>query len=945
MSHMSSVNPFLAHPSALREMSAEGRDSLMQPVEEVAQPEPQAPLPVVEEQLEGPSEPMVPEEDVPEPLEQQAANPIVSDATRDAILVMKKGWVNDAPLPEAAPSVSSREWRNRAAKTEAKRFITPGKTYKDIDVAGIWGHVLRAEGGYANNPDDPGGETKFGISKRSYPDLDIANITADDAQQIFKKDFFDKVGGDVLLKINPGLAAHVADMAFNAGPRAAIRLMYDAAGLPRESQITPELIDRLNDSEEIIKNYSVARLKYYSSLGNAPTFIRGWTNRVNQLNKALGVKSGLNGAYKAARALDVDTLVQTSFGTIRNSTPVFAELTETEREYLKNSNLMLSPGYVPRKGGALINDNKRSSLGEVFKATYDDHFFLNTIDGLESLMNNAAYRASEENRKALGDKFDKSLLEKMTFGLYGGVTNLKEWEAEVKKFKAENPGIKLPYESVADVYARAHVVAKQIEKRYQDVNSGSFTSSLSDAIAKAAHVALGYLPAHITASFSDRAEAALNLIPMGGFAGQGIKGLAKGAAVVMGGVGATQTAVQPTRSEIGLDSGFQQGATQAVVAGAGYAALAGLGQLIGKVWKSSPKVAAETTDKIADTLETALKQEIPDETRQHLLREVDDLRSFAEMHKKNPYGSDYQAKAKFEKNLGNALDDMAHNRPVRLMDDQPTKYVPTPKEYTKAMNKVFDGDPDFEGKDLFNKAIKEWNTFKRESIKQQVFDSADDIPYSTVPVTKQGALGPEVLEFPTREDAVKFLDSPDGKAIGELADAQITKGPNGFYFAKAADMEPENALSGRMYGDDAVDVQVGDVRGKAFKDSPDVAVAQQFPEYSRIKELGDVADEAVPKYPKHAQEYEVDDFLQSWTEAGKVKIKGLDDSYEAAIKQLDAYNTKLSLTQADGTPPRLSLDEGLDLDTETFQTVDEILKGFKEEKSAIQQIFTCMTGV
>ena len=39
--------------------------------------------------------------------------------------------------------------------------------------------VLHHEGGYVNDPDDPGGETNFGIAKRSHPDVDIANLTKD----------------------------------------------------------------------------------------------------------------------------------------------------------------------------------------------------------------------------------------------------------------------------------------------------------------------------------------------------------------------------------------------------------------------------------------------------------------------------------------------------------------------------------------------------------------------------------------------------------------------------------------------------------------------------------------------------------------------------------------------------------------------------------------------
>ena len=47
--------------------------------------------------------------------------------------------------------------------------------------------VLHHEGGYVNDPDDPGGETNFGIAKRSHPDVDIANLTKDGATILLTK--------------------------------------------------------------------------------------------------------------------------------------------------------------------------------------------------------------------------------------------------------------------------------------------------------------------------------------------------------------------------------------------------------------------------------------------------------------------------------------------------------------------------------------------------------------------------------------------------------------------------------------------------------------------------------------------------------------------------------------------------------------------------------------
>ena len=50
--------------------------------------------------------------------------------------------------------------------------------------------ILEIEGGYVNDPDDPGRETNFGISKNSYPDLDIAALTPEEAKEIYYRDFY-----------------------------------------------------------------------------------------------------------------------------------------------------------------------------------------------------------------------------------------------------------------------------------------------------------------------------------------------------------------------------------------------------------------------------------------------------------------------------------------------------------------------------------------------------------------------------------------------------------------------------------------------------------------------------------------------------------------------------------------------------------------------------------
>lgn len=56
------------------------------------------------------------------------------------------------------------------------------------------GITLNFEGGYTNDSLDPGGETNFGITRRSYPDIDIKNLTREQASAIYKRDYWDQGG-------------------------------------------------------------------------------------------------------------------------------------------------------------------------------------------------------------------------------------------------------------------------------------------------------------------------------------------------------------------------------------------------------------------------------------------------------------------------------------------------------------------------------------------------------------------------------------------------------------------------------------------------------------------------------------------------------------------------------------------------------------------------------
>jgi lysozyme family protein len=85
--------------------------------------------------------------------------------------------------------------------------------------------LLRDEGSYVDNPADPGGETKFGISRREYPDLDIAALTRPAAIAIYYRDWWQRYRYSEL----PGpIAAKLFDLAVNIGPDHAVRCLQRA---------------------------------------------------------------------------------------------------------------------------------------------------------------------------------------------------------------------------------------------------------------------------------------------------------------------------------------------------------------------------------------------------------------------------------------------------------------------------------------------------------------------------------------------------------------------------------------------------------------------------------------------------------------------------------------------------------------------------------------------
>ena len=111
--------------------------------------------------------------------------------------------------------------------------------------------VLHHEGGYVNDPDDPGGETNFGIAKRSHPDVDIANLTKGGAKEIYKEHYWDK---NKVESLSEDLRHIYFDMCVNQGRGRAVKIAGDRTIAPWSVTVYNDTNFKLRDAFERWQN-------------------------------------------------------------------------------------------------------------------------------------------------------------------------------------------------------------------------------------------------------------------------------------------------------------------------------------------------------------------------------------------------------------------------------------------------------------------------------------------------------------------------------------------------------------------------------------------------------------------------------------------------------------------------------------------------------------------
>ena len=141
--------------------------------------------------------------------------------------------------------------------------------------------LMGHEGGYVNDPNDPGGETKWGVSKRSYPTVDIKNLTRLDAKEIYRRDFWDAIHADQLYD---GVAFQCFDFAVNSGIQTAIRHLQRAIGVADDGwwgPVSTAAAQAMSETDTIMK-LNAGRLDFMTRLRVWPSFGKGWARRIAQ---------------------------------------------------------------------------------------------------------------------------------------------------------------------------------------------------------------------------------------------------------------------------------------------------------------------------------------------------------------------------------------------------------------------------------------------------------------------------------------------------------------------------------------------------------------------------------------------------------------------------------------------------------------------------------------
>jgi len=153
--------------------------------------------------------------------------------------------------------------------------------------------VLREEGGFVNNPKDPGGATNKGVTlatfrryvKPSGTVADLKRLTTAQAETVYYKQYWSAVDGPAL---PAGVDYAVFDFAVNSGPARAAKYLQAVVGAPQDGKIGPKTIAACEAmaADDVVNKLCDRRMAFLRGLKTWTTFHNGWTARVSRVRAA-----------------------------------------------------------------------------------------------------------------------------------------------------------------------------------------------------------------------------------------------------------------------------------------------------------------------------------------------------------------------------------------------------------------------------------------------------------------------------------------------------------------------------------------------------------------------------------------------------------------------------------------------------------------------------------
>lgn len=143
--------------------------------------------------------------------------------------------------------------------------------------------LIGHEGGYVNHPNDPGGETNWGITLRTAREAGYSGamreLTREEARAIYRVAYWNRAKAD---QYDPAIAFQLFDAAVNHGIGQAIRFLQRAVNVADDGAVGPVTLAAVHAMPvtDVLSRFNAERLEFYTKLTTWPTFGKGWARRV-----------------------------------------------------------------------------------------------------------------------------------------------------------------------------------------------------------------------------------------------------------------------------------------------------------------------------------------------------------------------------------------------------------------------------------------------------------------------------------------------------------------------------------------------------------------------------------------------------------------------------------------------------------------------------------------